>query len=169
MGRAFADVFAIRDGIDRISMNGRTDAWIVRQMTGLHGIDCDASLMKRFQQTYVRFLADEVLQPGPRKGIMPGVRTLLDELGSRSDAYCALLTGNFEAGARIKLEHFDLWRYFKCGAFGDNVAERNGLLAVAMERLREAGGPAASPADVVIIGDTPLDVAVAVSGGARSV
>ena len=32
-----------------------------------------------------------------------------------------------------------------------------------------AGGPHVRPADMVIIGDTPLDIAVAVAGGARSV
>jgi phosphoglycolate phosphatase-like HAD superfamily hydrolase len=58
---------------------------------------------------------------------MPGVRSLLDTLHTRSDAFLALLTGNFEAGARVKLEYFGLWRYFRCGAFGDHARERNGL------------------------------------------
>ena len=31
------------------------------------------------------------------------------------------------------------------------------------------GGPQAAPSDIVIIGDTPLDVGVAISGGARSI
>ena len=44
---------------------------------------------------------------------MPGVRELLDALAPRDDVYLALLTGNYEAGARLKLEYFDLWKYFR--------------------------------------------------------
>ena len=37
-----------------------------------------------------------------------------------------------------------------------------------MANVETAGGPRVRPSEVVIIGDTPLDVAVAVAGGARS-
>jgi len=80
-----------------------------------------------------------------------------------------LLTGNLEHGARVKLEYFDLWRYFRCGAFGDDAVERNGLFADALARVKKIGGPVFAAADVVIVGDTPLDIAVARAGGARSV
>jgi len=90
-------------------------------------------------------------------------------LSARDDVYLALLTGNFQSGARIKLEYFDLWRYFACGAFGDAAPERNGLLARALTRVRACGGPEVGASDVIIVGDTPLDVAVAVAGGTRSV
>ena len=38
-----------------------------------------------------------------------------------------------------------------------------------MERIRDCGGPAVSPADVIVIGDTPHDVACARIAGARGV
>jgi phosphoglycolate phosphatase len=100
---------------------------------------------------------------------MPGVRDLLDALSERDDVYLALLTGNYEAGARIKLEYFDLWRYFPCGAFGDEAPNRNGLVPKAVARVAECGGPAFAAADAVVIGDTPLDVACAAICGARSI
>jgi phosphoglycolate phosphatase-like HAD superfamily hydrolase len=71
---------------------------------------------------------------------MPGGRDLLDALASRSDVYLALLTGNFAEGARLKLQHFDLWRYFECGAFGDTVHERNEPLADALARVEACSG-----------------------------
>src|SRR5207344_2607099 len=94
---------------------------------------------------------------------------IFDTLSDRDDVYLALLTGNFERGARIKLEHFDLWRYFPCGAFGDHLVERNALLPIALDQVRASGGPDFHPSDIVVIGDTPLDVAVAVAAGARSI
>ena len=67
----------------------------------------------------------------------------------------------------MKLEHFDLWRYFRCGAFGDGAADRNGLVPKALARVAACGGPAFASSDAVVIGDTPLDVACAKAGGAR--
>ena len=62
---------------------------------------------------------------------MPGIRELLPALESRDDVSLGLLTGNFEEAARIKLGHFDLWDYFRCGAFGDDAADRNELVPFA--------------------------------------
>lgn len=168
MVRAFEDVYGFFNGLGSLSMAGRTDAWIVAQMAAAHGVSADADRVRRLHDTYLGYLSEEVLKDGPRKSLLPGVRDLLDTLVSRNDAYLALLTGNFRQGARIKLEHFDLWRYFPAGAFGDEAHDRNGLLWKALADVQAAGGPALRPADVVVIGDTPLDVAVAVAGGARS-
>jgi phosphoglycolate phosphatase-like HAD superfamily hydrolase len=169
MAYAFAEVFGVTDGFERVPMNGRTDSWIVGQVMAVHGIEYTDARMRQFRDLYVHRLTDEIHSPGPRKGVMPGVRPLLDRLASRGDACLALLTGNFEAGARIKLEYFDLWRYFRCGAFGDHAFERNGLLATALDRLEACGVPPVPRSDVLIVGDTPLDVAVARAGGARSI
>jgi phosphoglycolate phosphatase-like HAD superfamily hydrolase len=169
MVRAFDDLFGSSAGLDAISMAGRTDAWIFAQMAAAHGLSPADADIRRFHDLYLRYLADEVTQPGPRKGVLPGVRALLDTLSSRDDVQLALLTGNFHRGAQIKLEYFDLWRYFRTGAFGDDAHDRNGLLWTALDNVAAAGGARVRPADVVVIGDTPLDVAVAVAGGARSV
>lgn len=169
MHRTCADLFGVDDALAAVSMAGRTDAWIVAQFLQAHGFSGDDETLRRFHDVYVDHLAREVEEPGPRKGILPGVRPLLDTLASYDAAYAALLTGNFERGAQIKLQHFDLWRYFAAGAFGDRSHDRNGLLWTALERVKDAGGPDASPDAVVIVGDTPLDIAVAVAGGARSV
>ena len=167
--RAFADVSGGFNGLGLLSMAGRTDAWIIAQMFLAHGLEPTAARQQAVHDVYVQYLAEEIVQPGPRKGVLPGVRHLLDTLASQDDAYVALLTGNFRRGAEIKLEHFDLWRYFATGAFGDESQDRNELLWTAMATVKDASGLTFRPADVVIIGDTPLDVAVAVAGGARSV
>ncbi|MGE5244395.1 MAG: HAD family hydrolase [Betaproteobacteria bacterium] len=167
MTRAFEDLFGIKDAFSGIHMPGRTDAWILADAAAAHGIP--PTELDRFVDVYVDHLAREIGVPALRKGVMPGVRPLLDALAARDDVYLALLTGNYERAARVKLEYFDLWRYFECGAFGDAAPDRNGLLSRAVERVRMCGGPAVDAADVVVIGDTPLDVACAAAGGARSI
>jgi phosphoglycolate phosphatase-like HAD superfamily hydrolase len=100
---------------------------------------------------------------------MPGVRELLDELARRDDVFLALLTGNYSAAARIKLQTFGLWHYFRCGAFGEDAHDRNDLVPIAVQRARDCGFPDAPAERVVIIGDTPLDVACAKAAGARAI
>jgi phosphoglycolate phosphatase len=169
MSHAFEQVFSIPDAFQHIDMPGRTDSWILADALTLHGISCGAAVLARFRDVYVEYLGAELQRPGPPKRMMPGVRPLLDALQLRGDVYLALLTGNYEEAACRKLEYFDLWRYFRCGAFGDEAPDRNGLLPRALARIRECGGPAVSARDAVVIGDTPLDVACAAAGGARSV
>ena len=168
MARAFEDVFGLQHGMPSISMAGRTDAWIVAQMAANHGLACTPEIFARFHDAYINHLMTEIHKPGPQKGILPGVREVLEALAGHRGAHLALLTGNFERGARIKLEYFDLWRYFVAGAFGDRTHDRNSLLEMALDRVAAVGGPAIAAADTVIVGDTPLDVAVAIAGGARS-
>jgi phosphoglycolate phosphatase len=169
MSRAFQDVFSIADAFRSVPMPGRTDAGILSDAAAIHGIAPSDELFGRFHDVYLGHLRLEIEQPGPRKGIMPGVRPLLDALEQRGDVYLALLTGNYEAAARVKLEYFDLWRYFRCGAFGDAARDRNGLFPRAVSAIRSRGGPETSPSDVFVVGDTPLDVACAAASGAVSV
>jgi phosphoglycolate phosphatase len=169
MSIAFAEIFGIRDAFRGITMAGRTDAWIVGDAAAAHGIPPDSPDLARFREVYARHLISELQQPGNgRKGTMPGVRELLDTLSARDDVYLALLTGNYESGARLKLEYYDLWRYFPCGAFGDDAPKRNGLVSKAVAQVAARGGPVFANRDAVVIGDTPLDVECASYCGARS-
>jgi phosphoglycolate phosphatase len=167
MARAFQNLFGISDAFRNIPMAGRTDTWILSNAAAAHGVL--PSALPAFHDAYLAYLERELEPPNPRKAVMPGIRPLLDTLASRNDTYLALLTGNYQKAARLKLEHFDLWRYFPCGAFADDAADRNSLLPKALERIRACGGPAVRPADVIVVGDTPHDVACALAAGARPV
>jgi phosphoglycolate phosphatase-like HAD superfamily hydrolase len=169
MSLAFEEIFAVANAFQGIPMAGRTDAWIVSDAAAAHGIPQDSPDLARFRAAYVRHLAIELEKPGVnRKGVMPGVHALLDALVPRDDVYLALLTGNYEAGARLKLEYFDLWKYFPCGAFGDDAPHRNVLVPKALARVEACAGLTFAAADAIVIGDTPLDVGCAAHVGARS-
>jgi phosphoglycolate phosphatase len=170
MSLAFEDLLGVRDAFRGMPMAGRTDSWILADAAAAHGVAAGSAALARFRDAYLQRLAVEIQKPGTsRKAIMPGVRELLDALHGRPDVYLALLTGNYEAAARIKLEYFDLWRYFSCGAFGDDAPDRNRLLPRAVETIAACGGPSFAAADAIVIGDTPLDVACAAHSSARSI
>jgi phosphoglycolate phosphatase len=122
------------------------------------------------RERYVERLREEIHQPGKGfNGALPGVPDLLEALHPREDVCLGLLTGNFQAGAKIKLQRFDLWRFFRCGAFGDDAADRNALVPVAVDRALSCGVPSLLASDVIVVGDTPHDVACAKAAGATAV
>jgi phosphoglycolate phosphatase-like HAD superfamily hydrolase len=93
---------------------------------------------------------------------------VLDHYRDRDEVVVALLTGNFQPSARLKLEPLGLWDYFQCGAFGDDAADRNGLVPVAVSRAQACGHLAVAARHAIVIGDTPHDVRCAAAHGARS-
>jgi phosphoglycolate phosphatase len=181
MNRACEELVGHPHGLDGIPVAGRTDRIILTDVVARAGHALDGGLLERLREGYISNLREEIERPGRTqsfeslgarggvKAVMPGIRELLDVLARRDDVFLGLLTGNFEAGARIKLEHFDLWRYFRCGAYGDDAADRNELVPFALERARRCGLPDIAPDHILVVGDTPHDVACARAVGATPV
>ena len=170
MNRACADEVGHDNAMDGVEFAGRTDWSILRDVMAKHGRSLDGGMLADLRDRYVRHLGEEIEQPGTGvKDVMPGIRPLLETLQQREDVALALLTGNFIEGARIKLEYFDLWKYFPCGAFGGDSANRNDLVPVALTRARECGIVNGQPSQVLVIGDTPNDVECALVVGATPV
>ena len=169
LNRTFLELYGIAGAFTGISVAGRTDPLILGDALDRNGIAADAEARARFFSRYCEHFEREILLPGPRKGLMPGVRQLLDRLENVPDAACALLTGNIARAARIKLEHFAVRRYFLCGAYGDDAPKRDDLVPIAVGRARAAGIDVGSSGRVVVIGDTPLDAQCAAAAGARSI
>jgi phosphoglycolate phosphatase-like HAD superfamily hydrolase len=168
MNRAFHDVFGIPDAFKGIDLAGRTDTSIVGDAFARLGMADEPDAIARFRTRYLVCLQEEVPRPGAGKRVLPGIAPLLEALQPHGHNFLALLTGNYADAAEVKLAHFDLWRYFRCGAFGEDHGDRNHLVPVALERARQRGlPPHVEPAHTVVIGDTPRDIACAHAHGAR--
>ncbi len=168
MDAAFLALHGVAGALTGVSLAGRTDRAIVSEVLRAIGREPTSEAVLALRDAYLAHLPVELGKPNPDSGVLPGVLAILDVLAAREDVAVGLLTGNFERGAAIKLGHFDLWRRFAFGAFGDDHADRRDLVPIAIERAERAG--AGVPASrVVVIGDTPLDVDCARHHGARSV
>ena len=147
MNLACRDVVTGDDPMAGVQFAGRTDWSILEDILRKDGKTMDAALLDELRGRYVSHLEEEIQLPGTGvKDVMPGIRELLDALQQRDDTALALLTGNFAESARIKLEYFDLWKYFPCGAFGGDSPSRNALVPIARARARECGIPDTEPA-----------------------
>ena len=87
----------------------------------------------------------------------------------RCGAVVGLLTGNIRAGAEIKLRHYGLWHHFPFGGFADGLIDRDDVARRALAEAEAHIGRPIDPADVWVIGDTPLDVRCARAIGAKAV
>ena len=167
MNRACEEIIGHADALRDVPLSGRTDWIILHDTLSRIGHALEDRLFAQLRDSYLRHLTGEILEPGHGvKAVMPGVRDVLEALAARDHVFLGLLTGNFEQGARIKLEHFDLWRYFRCGAYGDDAADRNALVPFAVERARAHGLPVLPSDQIFVVGDTPNDVACALAVGA---
>jgi phosphoglycolate phosphatase len=152
--------------------DGRTDPEIVRDLMRLDGHDASLieSRMPAVLARYVDRLAVELADPVHRPTLCPGVATLLERLESRDDVVLGLLTGNIQPGAVAKLQAVGLDpARFTVGAFGSDHAVRGELPAIAVARAKDQLGMDVRGPSVVVIGDTPADVACGSGIGARAI
>lgn len=169
---ALADVYGLDPRDARATVldpGGRTDGEIARLILTRHGfsaqrVDAGAAALRRACcRAYARRCPDDLSH-----AVAPGVAELLAELAPRADVRLALLTGNFEEVARVKLGRAGLGGRFAPGqgAFGSDAEERAALPAIARGRAGSDG--TAHPRErTVVIGDTPRDIACAHADGVR--
>ncbi len=158
MTRAFEELYGVADAFRGVPFNGRTDAWILSQAAAAHAVPPDA--LASFKPLYLEYLAAELSSRARARASCPACAPLLDTLADVTTCYLALLTGNFAKARGSSSNTSICGGTFACGAFGDAVHDRNGLLPMRWRRVEACGGPAAAAADAVVIGDTPLDVGV---------
>ena len=155
--KVFASEFGATDGFERLKFAGRTDMSLVREFFGLHGITASPENFQRFFERYV-FWLDHILRESQTE-ICPGVWEFIEDLNRLSPPpVLGLLTGNIRLGAEIKLRHFQLWETFRTGAFADDAEERDHIAAIARQRGQGLLPGNLRDDEVLVIGDTPLDI-----------
>jgi phosphoglycolate phosphatase-like HAD superfamily hydrolase len=171
MQRALDEVFG-SPGSPEYRYDGKTDRQIVREVMRLEG-HSDEHIDSRMEKLMELYL--EGLRAGAKSGkfnVQPlaGVPEILDALEARDDVVLGLLTGNIAPGARIKLSAagIDPDR-FRVNAFGSDHEHRPELPAIAQRRAGEVLGLSIAGDRLVVIGDTPADIACGRSLGARSI
>lgn len=171
-GRALHDAFetVVGRGVDvgGLDFAGTTDPFIVR--TGLRrmGAADDAAVIEAVLAVYVERLREELAAPGTVT-VHPGVEAVLAAVGSLPDAAVGLGTGNVEPGAWAKVGAGGLDDVFGFGGFGSDDEDRPTLLRIGAARGAARLGVAVESCRVVVIGDTPRDLAAAGAIGAECV
>ena len=159
--------YGISDDLRWLEWAGRTDTWIAKQILAHHELPVTAEHIDRLLNGYLTSVAEQMSNPHART--LPGVERLLAWVAEHPRMAQGLLTGNLERGARIKLGHFQLWRYFAFGAFADDSELRDELGPHAIKRAAQHHQIPFEPDRVFVIGDTPHDIACGRAVQARTI
>jgi phosphoglycolate phosphatase-like HAD superfamily hydrolase len=164
-------VFGTAGRLHELGVSGMTDLQIVSEALRDEGFTTEqvrgraAELVPIYLEELERLTrAEEVFYA------LPGARAALEALERAPRSCNSLLTGNVEPAARLKLRLVGLADFFSIpGAFGEDSHDRRDLPAVARERISRHLGFDISPEQLIVIGDTPNDIACARHFGARAV
>jgi phosphoglycolate phosphatase len=159
------------DTVPDVAMGGKTDPQIIAEILAAAGVERAriAEVMPKALAAAERLLAQWRGRMVSEGRVHPGVPTVLERLAETEGVRQALLTGNLEANAFVKVDTFGLAGFFDfaVGAYGSDHADRDQLVPIALERVERLRGERYSPAEVWIIGDTANDLRCARAGGAR--
>jgi phosphoglycolate phosphatase-like HAD superfamily hydrolase len=160
---AILKTFGVAGDIRSVIPDGNTDPLIVREIfskakLSIENIDDKwGDFSTNLRDCYLR-----AVQNGKTTlRALPGAKELLAEVATRNQFCGAVVTGNLEAMAEVKLEAAGLYSYVCRGAYGSDSPRRADLPAIARQRCEAAMGKPASLEDCIVIGDTPRDLAAA--------
>jgi phosphoglycolate phosphatase len=166
------ELFGTSGRLADLHVSGMTDLQIFVEALGGHGVTHE-QLRERIAVLSERLTAEARKVTGNGNNffaLLPGVRETLEALDKHPRYQSALLTGNIEPMAYLKMELVGLDKYFTLpGAFGDESHNRRDLPALAADRIRRHLQMDLAPEQFIVIGDTPNDIDCARHFGARAV
>ncbi len=166
---ACREVFGTVGSMHAVDFQGKTDPLILLESLGIMGYreeDIHRNIDK-LKSRYFEHLRTNIYDSS--SVLLPGVEELLVRLSGSDSVMVGLLTGNFRESARIKLDRFNLNRFFTFGVFGDDASYRNDMPPIARSLIRESFNIDVPFHNIIIIGDTVHDIACAKSSGAVSI
>ncbi|MFZ5470335.1 MAG: HAD family hydrolase [Myxococcota bacterium] len=169
--KTFERVYSRADAFAGVHFDGMTDRAIIR--AGLaalpFGSQPDNETIDSLLKLYLCVLAEEVAAADTaRYRVHTGMREAVLSARVRGMAV-GLGTGNVREGARLKLSRVGLYEQFGFGGFGCDHEDRAELLRIGAARGAASLGRPLTSCRVVVIGDTPKDVAAAKGIGAECV
>ena len=168
---ALENVFGTSGELGQMRVSGMTDLQIVGEALRHEGFTHD-DVRERLDHLRESFMAEMTRATGNGEKffqVLPGVPEALQAIADHPRYHSAMLTGNLEPAAYLKMKLVALDEFFTLpGAFGDESHNRSDLPAIAAERIREHLQLNLEPHQFIIIGDTPNDIACARHFGARA-
>jgi phosphoglycolate phosphatase len=159
---AIAGIFGTSGRLSEMSVSGMTDLQIVGEALRDEGFTPEQirERLEDLRVLYMREMERVTAVSGNTFYLLPGVREILEAVNNDTRYRSALLTGNLEPAAHLKMRLVGLSHFFQLpGAFGEDSHDRLSLHL----------GFELRPQQLIVIGDTPNDIACAKHYGARAV
>ena len=163
-------IFGTSGSLHQMVVSGMTDLQIVEEALRSAGITRE-HITARKDELICSYIEQMKIAVGNGAHVIeaiPGAREALQAAHHHPRYQSALLTGNIEPAAHLKVEAAGLAEFFSLpGAFGHESFDRRDLPALAARRINDHLGVELLPEQFIVIGDTPNDVACARHFGAK--
>jgi phosphoglycolate phosphatase len=171
MRAAMSQVYGRPNSNDRREYAGKTDQQIIRETFPDRDPDDITALLPTFAATYMHELTTRRAEMAARGRVLPGVPAALHHFQHAPDFHQSVLTGNMQAVADLKLTLTNLRDFIdmRTGAYGSDHHQRIELPRYALARAHQHVSTTMTGRDLVIVGDTPNDIACGKAHGARTV
>ncbi len=171
-GPAIEGIFGTTGRLNEMSVSGMTDLQIVAEALRDEGFTPEQvrARLDDLRTLYMREMERVTTEGVQPFYVLPGAREILEAARDHPRYRSALLTGNLEQAAHLKMRLVGLSHFFQLpGAFGDDSHDRRDLPALACDRISRHLGFELQASQLIVIGDTPNDIACAKHFGARAV
>ena len=171
MRAAMTRVYGRPASNDRREYAGKTDQQIILETFAERPHDQILAQLDEFAVAYMDELDQRQAEMAARGRVLPSVPAILAHLQHNPDVHQSVLTGTMQKVAAMKLRLTNLLHYvdLDTGAYGSDHHQRVQLPNFALTRANQRFQPALSGSDIIIIGDTPNDIACGKAHGARTV
>jgi phosphoglycolate phosphatase len=164
---AFFEMFGLAPA--RVDKHGKTDPDISREIAlATIGRSLSESEEAQLRMRYCELFPD-FLEKSEGFSTLNGAIELCSRLSQVHSFVCGLQTGNLEVCAWLKLKKANLDTFFHFGGFGSDASERPALVKVGIERGLIHAGVSAGDADIIVIGDSTLDIMAGNRNGAFTI
>jgi phosphoglycolate phosphatase len=157
--------------VPSVRMSGKTDPQIVNDILVAAGVSAHdtVDLIPAVLAEAELLLESWSSRMAVEGSVHPGVRDLLAGLDAIAGVRQTLVTGNVYPNALCKVRAFGLDGFFdvEVGAYGTDHHERDRLVPICLDRVRERRGETYTSSEVWVIGDTPNDLSCARAAGVR--
>ncbi len=165
-------IYGTSGRLEGYTFHGKTDPQIILELMTSAGLEA-AEVRERMPSMWPVYLEAlegelEVRRAEGRITLLPGIAELLEALEGMADISLGLLTGNIEEAAKLKLASAGVTTRFDVCAYASDAEVRSEIARIALDRSRSRAEKAEAMA-VVVVGDTPADIACAHVMNARSV
>ncbi|MGH7642523.1 MAG: HAD family hydrolase [Candidatus Dormibacteria bacterium] len=165
---AFDKLYRVEADIGRHTSAGETDPEVGTQtFEAVLGRPPSPSEMVAVYVQYLLHLAEDIWQSKEYR-VFDGVEETLARL-SGAGVILGVVSGAMEGAARTKMMPGNLNRFFIFGAYGSDSPDRTELTRLAIAKAGRLHGRELSREEVMVVGDTPRDIAATKRAGGTSV
>lgn len=169
LNRAFEALHGRADACT-FPLDGMTDRKIFRLGLQALGLEDSPAAIDSLISMYLRNLEEEVERADiTNYRIHDGMRPAVEQALMDARFAVGLGTGNIKDGARVKLQRVGIFEHFSFGGFGCDAEDRAELIRIGAERGAAQLKTRTNECRIVVIGDTPKDVAAAKANGAECI